>query len=182
MSDFGLLAVLDGGTGAIRDIVRPPDDSPASFSTVGCADTDADGTTEIVATTSGQRGFVLRYRFDGAKLVLLDRQAVGASTDKGTTWNCRLHALADMDGDGQVEALVSAIRQTLICPDPVFYPSKCDSSRLLVLGSGLEPWQELALPEQCQGLAVGDVVPGGCLEMLVVTDRLTLYSASGRSD
>ena len=53
---------------------------------------------------------------------------------------------------------------------------RCDSCGLSVLGASLESRRDIPLPERCQYVTLGDVVPGGNIEMLVVTDRLTLYS------
>ena len=58
----------------------------------------------------------------------------------------------------------------------MFYPSTFDSCGLLVLGSDLQRRQEIPLPMRCQDVTLGDVIPGGNIELLVVTDRLSLYS------
>jgi hypothetical protein len=58
----------------------------------------------------------------------------------------------------------------------MFYPSRFDSCGLSVLGSSLENRQDIRLPVRCQYVTLGDVMPGGNIDMLVVTDRLTLYS------
>jgi hypothetical protein len=64
----------------------------------------------------------------------------------------------------------------MICRDPMFYPSTYDSSGLLVLGSDLQKRQEIPLPVRCMDVTLGDVIPGGNIELLVITDRLRLYS------
>jgi hypothetical protein len=66
----------------------------------------------------------------------------------------------------------------MICRDPMFYPSTYDSCGLLVLGSELQRRQEIPLPTRCQDVTLGDVIPGGNIEMLVITDRLLLYSTA----
>jgi hypothetical protein len=58
----------------------------------------------------------------------------------------------------------------------MFYPSVFDSCGLSVLGASLQSRQEIPLAVRCQDVTLGDVIPGGNIEMLVVTDRLTIYS------
>ena len=71
---------------------------------------------------------------------------------------------------------MSRCHKRMIARDPAFYPSTCDSCGLVVLGSKLEKKQEIALAVRCQDVALGDIIPGGNIELLVVTDRLCLYS------
>lgn len=175
-NDFGGLAVLDGATGRVIAASPGPDSVPVSHVSVGCADVDGDGRLELATAVSGRKAEVLLYRLEGNRLAPVARTVLSRTTDPAVTCECRLHAICDLDGDGKCELVVSRCRKRLICPDPMFYPSKSDSCGLSVLGASLENRQDIPLPVRCQYVTLGDVVPGGNIEMLVVTDRLTLYS------
>jgi hypothetical protein len=97
-------------------------------------------------------------------------------SDSNVTWNSRVCAICDLDGDRRPEIVTTRWRRRQLCPDPFFYPSKTDSCVLTILDGSLKSRQELPLPLYCQGLTLGDIIPGGNIEMLVLTDRLTLYT------
>ena len=175
-NNFGGLAVLDGATGRVIAVSPGPDSMPVSHVAVGCADVDGDGRLELAAAVSGRKAEVLLYRLERNHLALVACRTLNQTTDPAVTCECRLHGVCDLDGDGKCELVVSRCRKRLICPDPMFYPSKSDSCGLLVLGASLEDRQDIPLPERCQYVTLGDVIPGGNIEMLVVTDRLSLYS------
>ena len=175
-NDFGGLAVLDGATGRLIAASPGPDSAPVSHVAVGCADVDADGTLELAVAVSGRKAEVLLYRLDGNRLAPVARRTLSQTTDPAVTCESRLHGICDLDGDGKCELVVSRCQKRLICPDPMFYPSKYDSCGLSVLGASLQSRQEIPLPVRCQDVTLGDVIPGGNIEMLVVTDRLRLYS------
>jgi|GEM_PF-1307192 len=174
--DFGGLAVLNGATGKVIDESPGPDSSPVSCVSAGCADIDGDGRPELVAAVCGARAEVLLYRLEGQKLKLAARVELGEARDSNEVSKSRLHAICDLDGDGKCELVVSRYRKRMICRDPMFYPSTSDSCGLLVLGSDLQKRQEIPQPVRCQDVTLGDVIPGGNIELLVVTDRLRLYS------
>lgn len=175
-NDSGGLAVLEGATGRVITASPGPDSAPVSHVSVGCADVDADGTMEMAVAVSGRKSEVLLYRLEGNRLAPVARRTLSQTTDPAVTCESRLHGICDLDGDGRCELVVSRYRKRLICPDPMFYPSKYDSCGLLVLDASLQSRQEIPLPVRCQDVTLGDVMPGGNIEMLVVTDRLSLYS------
>jgi hypothetical protein len=142
---------------------------------VACADINSDGQREIVTATSGSRSDVLVYRLEVDRLALIARRSLG-SAPNGAWFNSRIEALADLDGDKKVELVVSTSRQVQLCPDPVFYPSRFDSCRLLILDPELRTRQEIPLPERCVSLCLADLIPGGNIDILMLSDRLTLYS------
>jgi hypothetical protein len=174
--DFGGLAVLDGATGEVIDESPGPDRSPVSHVSAGCADIDGDGRLELAVAVCGAKAEVLLYRLEGRRLKLAVRGVLGEARDSNEVCGSRLHAICDLDGDGKCELVASRYLKRMICRDPVFYPSTFDSCGLLVLGSDLQKRQEIPLPMRCQGVTLGDVIPGGNIELLVVTDRLRLYS------
>jgi hypothetical protein len=175
-NDFGGLAVLDGATGQVRARTLGPDSLPVSYASAGCADVDGDGRQELAAAVCGKKAEVLLYRFAQDRLKLAARAALGEARDSNEVSESRLHAICDVDGDGKCELVASRCRKRMICKDPVFYPSTFDSCGLLVLGSDLQRRQEIPLPMRCQDVTLGDVIPGGNIELLVVTDWLRLYS------
>jgi hypothetical protein len=175
-NDFGGLAVLDGVTGEIEAESPGPDSSPVSHVSAGCADFDGDGSQEVAVTVCGAKAEVLLYRFAENRLKLAVRAALGEARDSSEVSEGRLHAICDLDGDGKYELVVSRCRKRMICKDPMFYPSTFDSCGLLVLDSDLQQRQEIPLPIRCQDVTLGDVIPGGNIELLVITDRLSLYS------
>jgi hypothetical protein len=175
-NDFGGLAVLDGATGAVRAETPGPDSSPVSHVSAGCADFDGDGRQEVAVAVCGKKAEVLLYRFVGNRLKLAARAALGEARDSSEVSEARLHAICDLDGDGKCELVVSRCLKRMICKDPMFYPSTYDSCGLLVLDSDLQQRQEIPLPIRCQDVTLGDVIPGGNIELLVITDRLSLYS------
>ncbi len=175
-NDFGGLAVLDGATGRLMAASSGPDSSPVSHVAVGCADIDGDGRLELAAAVSGRKAEVLLYRLEENRLALVARRTISQTLDPVVTCECRLHGICDLDGDRKCELVVSRCQKRLICPDPAFYPSKYDSCGLSVLGASLENRQDIPLPVRCQYVTLGDVMPGGNIELLIVTDRLTLYS------
>jgi hypothetical protein len=177
-NDFGGLAVLDGATGAVRAEMPGPDSSPVSHVSAGCADVDGDGRQELAVAVCGKKAEVLLYGFAENRLDLAARAALGEARDSNEVSESRLHAICDLDGDGKYEFVVSRCRKRMICRDPMFYPSTYDSCGLLVLGSELQRRQEIPLPTRCQDVTLGDVIPGGNIEMLVITDRLLLYSTA----
>jgi hypothetical protein len=175
-NDFGGLAVLEGATGRVIAASPGPDSAPVSHVSVGCADVDGDGSLELAAAVSGRKAEVLLYRLGENGLALVARTVLSQTTDPAVTCECRLHGICDLDGDRKCELVVSRCHKRLICPDPMFYPARYDSCGLSVLGASLENRQDIPLPVRCQYVTLGDVMPGGNIEMLVVTDRLTLYS------
>jgi hypothetical protein len=175
-NDSGGLAVLDGATGRVITTSPGPDSAPVSHVSAGCADVDGDGTLELAVAVSGRKAEVLLYRLEENRLALAARRTLSQTTDPAVTCESRLHAICDLDGDGKCELVVSRSHKRLICPDPMFYPSKYDSCGLSVLGASLESRQEIPLTVRCQDVTLGDVIPGGNIELLVVTDRLSLYS------
>ncbi|MBM3330919.1 VCBS repeat-containing protein [candidate division WOR-3 bacterium] len=177
-NDFGGLAVLDGATGWIKSESPSPDSSRLSHVSAGCADVDGDGQQELAVAISGRKAEARLYRLTQGRLELTARVALGEARDTDEVSECRLHAICDLDGDGKRELVLSRCRKRMICRDPKFYPSTFDSCGLLVLDSDLRTRQEIGLPVRCQDVTLGDVIPGGNIEMLVVTDRLLLYSAA----
>jgi len=175
-NDFGGLAVLEGATGRVIATSPGPDSVPVSHVAVGSADVDGDGIPELAAAVSGRKAEVLLYHLEKDRLAPVARTELSRTEDPAVTCESRLHAISDLDGDGKCELVVSRCRKQLLCPDPVFYPSKSDSCCLSVLGASLESRQETALPVRCQDVTLGDLIPGGNIELLVITDRLTLYS------
>ncbi len=180
LNDFGGLAVLDGGTGEVRAELPAPSQSPVSYAAAGCADFDGDGRQELAAAACGRRAEVQLYRLEANRLKLSARAPLGEVRDSGEVSECRLHGICDLDGDGKYELVLSRCLKRMICRDPLFYPLTFDSCGLFVLGSDLKRRQEIALPDRCQDVTLGDVIPGGNIELLVVTDRLWLYTTSSR--
>lgn len=175
-NDFGGLAVLDGATGRIKSESPGPDSSPVSHVSAGCADVDNDGRQELAVAISGRKAEARLYRLTQGRLALVARADLGEARDSNEVCESRLHAICDLDGDGKSELVFSRCRKRMICRDPKFYPSTFDSCALLVLDSDLRTRQEIGLPVRCQDVTLGDVIPGGNIELLVVTDRLRLYS------
>jgi len=175
-TDFGGLAVLAGATGRVIATSPGPDSVPVSHVSVGCADVDGDGRLELAAAVSGRKAEVLLYRLGEKGLALVARRTLSQTTDPAVACECRLHGICDLDGDGKCELVVSRCHKRLMCPDLMLYPSMYDSCGPSVLGASLENRQDIPLPARCQSVTLGDVMPGGNIEMLVVTDRLTLYS------
>lgn len=176
LNDFGGLAVLDGATGAVIVTSPGPDSSAVSHVSAGCADIDGSGRQELAVAVCGAKAEVLLYRLENSGLKLVARNALGAARDSGDISECRLHAVCDLDGDGKCELVVSRCHKRMISHDPAFYPSVYDSCGLVVLGSNLEKKQEIRLAVRCQDVTLGDIITGGNIELLVVTDRLSLYS------
>jgi len=175
-NDFGGLAVLDGATGEVIAESPGPDSSPVSHVSAGCADIDGDGRQELAVTVCGAKAEVLLYRLEESRLALVARTVLSQTLDPEVTCESRLHAICDLDGDGKCELVVSRSQKQMICRDPMFYPSTYDSCGLLVLGADLQRRQEIPLSVRCQDITLGDVIPGGNIELLVITDRLCLYS------
>lgn len=169
----GGLFVLDAATGRVIASAA----AGRSFGSVGCADLDGDGSIEVVAVHSGITAGVGVYRFESETLRPMRSMVTGRAIADGDARLCRLDALCDLDGDGRVEIVVSESRQQLICPDPQFYPSRFVSSRLAILSAELKPLQYLPLPCRPTAVAAGDIIPGGDIELVVLTDRLSLYSS-----
>jgi hypothetical protein len=176
LNDFGGLAVLDGGTGEVRAELPGPGSPPVSYASAGCADFDGDGRQELAVTACGRKAETQLYRLEASRLKLVARAPLGAARDSGEVSECRLHGICDLDGDGKYELVVSRCLKRMICRDPLFYPSTFDSCGLFILGSDLKRRQEIPLPIRCQDVTLGDVIPGGNIELLVVTDRLRLYA------
>jgi hypothetical protein len=204
----GGLFVLDGATGAVLASTKGQEaertrgqtsesrepsggtgdaasERGRSFGSVGCADLDGDGQVEIAAAWSGPASGVAVYRFrrgggEPGRLELVRAAATGQSSQAGDICRSRLDALCDLDGDGATELVLTRTRQTLICPDPLFYPSRFDSCELLVLSPELAVRQRITLPGRAQAVIAADVVAGGNIELVVRSDRLTLYSADRR--
>lgn len=175
-NDFGGLAVLDGATGEVIADSPGPDAVPVSHVSAGCADVNADGRQELAVAVSGRRAEALLYRLEKGRLTLAARRMLSEVGDSSQVSECRLHAICDLDGDGKCEFVVSRGHKRMIWRDPMFYPAAYDSCALQVLGPGLETRQEIPLAVQCQDVTLGDLIPGGNIELLVITDRLRLYS------
>ncbi len=176
LNDFGKLAVLDGATGEVMAESPGLDSAPVSHVSAGCADVDGDGKQELATAVCGAKAQVLLYRLEQGRLKLSARSELAVARDTSEVAESRLHAICDLDGDGKYELVVSRSRKRMICRDPMFYPSTFDSCGLIVLGSDLQRRQEIPLAIRCQDVTLGDVIPGGNIELLVVTDRLSLYS------
>jgi hypothetical protein len=175
-NDFGGLWVLDGATGTVISASPGSDSAPLSHVSAGCADVDGDGRQELAVAVCGVKAEVLLYRLEKNRLTLAARAVLGEARDSNEVSECRLHAICDLDGDHHCELVVSRCHKRMICRDPKFYPSTYDSCGLLVLGSDLKVRQEIPLAVRCQDVTLGDVIPGGNIELLVITDRLRLYS------
>jgi hypothetical protein len=175
-NDFGGLAVLDGATGEVVAALPGPDSVPVSHVSAGCADVDADGRQELAVAVSGRRAEVLLYRLEKGRLMLAARRLLSEVSDSSQVSECRLHAICDLTGDGKCELVVSRGHKRMICRDPMFYPTAYDSCALQILGPGLQTQQEIPLAVPCQDVTLGDMIPGGNIELLVITDRLRLYT------
>ena len=179
-NDFGELAVLDGATGEVIAELPKDDSSPASYVSAGCADVDGDGRQELAVAVCGKKAEVLLYRLAQNRLKPAAQTILGEVRDSNEVSECRLHAICDLDGDGKRDLVVSRCRKRMICKDPMFYPSTFDSCSLLILGADLQRRQEIPLSTRCQDVTLGDVIPGGNIELLVITDRLRLYSTEAK--
>lgn len=175
-NDYGRLAVLEGATGQVLAETPGRSGKPESHVSLGCADIDADGRVEIVTTTAGRRSEVQILRLEASGLADVAARPLGSTDEEGSSCNARLCGIADLDGDGRLELVATRWRRRQLCPDPQFYPSKADSCGIIILDGALKPRQELPMAQRCQWVTLGDVIPGGNIEMLVVTDRLILYS------
>jgi hypothetical protein len=175
-NDFGRLAVLDGATGQVLADTPGRSGKPESHVSLGCADIDADGRVEIVTTTSGRQSEVQVLRLEASGFVDVAARPMGSTGEEGTSCNVRLCGIADLDGDGRTELVTARWRRRQLCADPFYYPSKVDSCGIVILDGTLRTRQDIPLAQRCQWLTLGDVIPGGNVEMLVLTDRLTLYS------
>jgi hypothetical protein len=180
LNDFGGLAVLDGGTGEVSAELPESGSMPVSYASVGCADLDGDGSDELVVAACGRNAEVQTYRFEKNRLSLAAHAPLGEARDSDEVSECRLHGICDLDGDGKYELVLSRCLKRMLCPDPLFYPSTFDSCGLLILGNDLKLRQVIALSNRCQDVTLGDVVPGGNIELLVVTNRLRLFSSASR--
>jgi hypothetical protein len=176
LNDFGGLAVLNGATGEVRAEADERAFPSGSCVSAGCADFDGDGRPEIAAAVCGARAEVLLYRLAADRLTPAGRADLGAARDSAEVSECRLHGICDLDGDGKVELVLSRCRKRMICRDPLFYPSTFDSCGLVILGNDLEPKQAIPLTVRCQDATLCELVPGGNIELLVLDDRLRLYS------
>lgn len=174
--DGGGLYVLRGATGAVVAATPGPGDTMRSFGSVGCADMDGDGRPEIVAAWSGATAGVAVYRFREGKLELVRSAETGRASETGEVQSCRLDAICDLDGNGAPELVTSQFRQRYICLDPVFYPARFDSCRVTILGADLAERCRIKLAERAQAVIVSDILPGGNIEIIVRSDRLTLLS------
>jgi hypothetical protein len=170
----GGLYVLDAASGAVRARA----DRGRSFGSVGCADLERDGAVDIVAAYSGREAGLRVYRFEDDSLRLVRSAVTGRAVGEDDSRLCRLDALCDLDGDGRVEIVASQVWQQLVCPDPQFYPSRFTNFRLALFSPGLEPLQYLRLPARSMAVAAGDLIPGGDIELVVLSDRLSLYSTA----
>lgn len=177
---FGGLRVLDAATGRLRAGVDGPTELPASHTSVGLADLDNNGRCEIITATAGRQSWTAVWRFASDTLKLDQRHLLGESRDStGRCWSA-LQAIGDLDGDGSYELVFLSEFQRPLCPDPVFYPTRSESCRVEILTGQLRPLLTLPLPAPCRSLVLGDIVPGGNLEILTRSDRLTLFSADRR--
>lgn len=174
--DGGGLYVLRGATGAVLAATPGPGDTTRSFGSVGCADMDGDGRPEIVAAWSGATAGVAVYRFREGRLELVHSVETGRATDSCEVRSCRLDAICDLDGNGAPELVLSQFRQQYICLDPVFYPARFDSCRVTVLGADLAERCRIDLAERAEAVIVSDILPGGNMEIIIRSDRLTLLS------
>jgi hypothetical protein len=178
--DFGGLAVLGGATGQVLAALPGADSVPVTHVSAGCADVDADGKPELAVAVSGSQAEVLLYRWEQGRLVQTARTVLSQSPDSGVICQSRLHGICDLDGDGKCELVVSHCHKRMVCTDPMFYPSRHDACGLTVLSATLQRRQEIPLPARCQDVTLGDLIPGGNIELLAITDRLLLYSTEAR--
>lgn len=175
-NDGGGLYVLRGATGELLAATPGPGDTMRSFGSVGCADTDGDGRPEIVAAWSGATAGVAVYRFRAGRLEPVRSAETGRASEAGEVRSCRLDAICDLDGNGKPELVLSQFRQRYVCLDPVFYPAQFDSCRVAVFGADLAERCRVSLAERAQAIIAADILPGGNIEIVVRSDRLTLLT------
>ena len=195
--EFGRLSVLDGRTGAIKAQYPPSGPAPFAFTSLAAADINHDGRVEICASSSGNPGkvWVLRCNSRSPTHAADDASYAGSRDSEPESQldvlaahefpaaigedfvNADLQALSDIDGDGQLELLVSLSAETQIDRDPYFYPSRVGKTRLVALAADAHLTQraEIPLGSAVRAAIVSDLNDNGTDGVLVVTDRLEYY-------
>lgn len=167
--NWGEVVIIDGRTGQI--LSRKSLES--SFTGLAIADLEGDGNKEIITATAGETSkfFVFDNNLNSKNFYSVSTM----STDHD--WiNSYVDAVTDLDGDGKLEIVGTMCTQKDLAKHSRHFTSKFPEKGLLVLDHDLNVLQKLSLDEKPFAVIVSDIIRGGCPEIMISADGVTLYT------
>jgi len=172
----GRLAIIDGKTGEIIDQYPRERFLRRSFTSLGIADMDNDGKSDIVVATRGKTARFYSFRFGTIGLETLATRRYSPLTlrEPGlvSAW---VWALTDIDADNEIEILSSLVYEIPLYTDWTLRSFQFLEPTIVVFDERFREKTNLELDERCLAMAVSDLIKGVSNEILILTDRLYLY-------
>jgi len=174
---LGRLAIMDGKTGKI--ITQYPRERflRRAFTSLGVADINNDGISDIVTATRGKTARFYAFRLENTVLETLATRRyfplIIREPALVSTWVC---ALTDIDNDNEIEILGFIDYELPVSTDWAIRTSQFLEPGIVVLDERLREKFYIDLDERCLAIIPSDVVKGAANEMLVLSDRIFLYA------
>jgi hypothetical protein len=173
----GRLEIVDGKTGKVIDQYPKNRFLRRAFTSLGIADFDQDGNSDIVTATRGKTARLYSFRMGTTGLETLATRRYFPPTIREpslvTTW---IWALTDIDADNEIEILCSIVYESPLFTDWAIRTTQFIEPSIVVLDKRLQEKTYIDLDERCLALVVSDLVKGVANEILILTDRLYLYA------
>ncbi len=173
----GQIKVIDGKTGKIIDQFPKRRLLRRAFTSLAIADFDKDGKPDLVTSTRGMTARFYLFRMGTTGLeTLATRRYFPPFIREPALISTLVWALADIDGDNELEILGSLVYESPVTTDWTVRTVQFFEPSVLVLDQRFQEKGYIDLEERCLAAVVSDVLRGSANEILILSDRLYLYA------
>jgi len=166
--DWGELVILTADT--LVPLIKPVH-FPVSLGPPAVADIDNDGLLDIVVGAYNGNLYVFDHRLQEKS-----RTRFFTPNEKHHWFPVTLHALNDLDGDGDLEIIITTRYEDEVQMEPSRSVVETGNHKILILSPSLEIEQEIPM-QGSTGVTIADFIPGGSNELIVNHPSITVFQA-----
>lgn len=174
---LGRLAVINGKTGKIITQYPRRRFLQRAFTSLGLADLDHDGISDIVTATRGKTARFYSFRMGATGLETLATRRYFPLTIREpalvATW---VGALTDIDNDDEIEILGFIDYELPVATDWTVRSSQFLEPAIVIFDERLREKFYIDLDERCLAIIPSDMIKGANNEILILSDRIFLYA------
>ncbi len=173
----GRIKIIEGKTGKVIDQYPKNRFLRRAFTSLGVADLNHDGKSDIVTATRGITGRFYSFQMGTTGLeTLATRRYFPPFVREPSFVSTWVWALADIDEDNEIEILGSVGYELPLFTDWTIRTTQFLEPGLVVFDARLRERTYIDLDEHCLALIVSDLIKGGANEILILANQLSLYA------